>query len=101
MIREDFYIANFNLEINDNIAKSVSKIDDKICDIWKINKQDIIDVINFKEKLIKYLEEKIKECKNTIELLEGTNSHRISILQVQIKSYVDLLERVKIDNYES
>lgn len=98
--KEDSYIVNFNLEINESIAKITSEIDDKICDIWKINKQDIIDVINFKEKLIKHLEEKIKECKNTIELLEGTNSHRISILQVQIKSYEDILERVKSGKYD-
>lgn len=52
------------------------------------------------ENLIKYLEDKIKECKNTIELLEGTNSHRISMLQVQIKYYEDILERVKSGKYE-
>lgn len=53
-----------------------------------------------KEKLIKYIEDKIKDCKNTLELLDGTNSHRISILQVQIKDYEDLLERVKSGKYE-
>jgi hypothetical protein len=60
-------------------------------------------IINLEQKevnLIKYLEDKIKECKNTIELLEGTNSHRISILQVQIKSYEDILEKVRNGNYE-
>lgn len=53
-----------------------------------------------KEKLIKYIEDKIKDCKNTLELLDGTNSYRISILQVQIKDYEDLLERVKSGKYE-
>lgn len=53
-----------------------------------------------KYDLIKYLKDRIKECESTIELLEGTNSHRISILQAQIKNYQDILERVKSGNYE-
>ena len=54
-----------------------------------------------KEKLIRFIEDKIKDCKNALELLEGTNSCRISILQVQIKDYEDLLEKIKNNNYEN
>lgn len=49
--------------------------------------------------LIKYLEDKIQECKNTMEILEGSQSHRISILQTQIHNYQDILEKVKSGKY--
>ena len=52
------------------------------------------------DKLVKYLENKVKECNNTIELLEGTQSHRISILQTEIHNYQDILERIKSCKYE-
>lgn len=53
-----------------------------------------------KENLIKYIEDKIKECKNTLEMLEGTGSFRNSILQVQIKNYENLSERIKSESYD-
>ena len=53
-----------------------------------------------KRDLMKYIEDMIKERETTIENLEGTNSHRISILQVEIHNYKDILERIKSDKYE-
>lgn len=100
MTDKDTLVGKMNLHINESIAKITSEIENQILNEWQINKQDIIDAINFRNKLINYLEDKIKECENTIELLEGTNSHRLSILQVQIKTYKNILERVKSGNYD-
>ncbi len=58
------------------------------------------DLYQEKQKLIKYIEDKIKECKNTLEKLEGTGSHRIPVLNARIYGYEDLLERIKNNNYD-
>lgn len=103
MNKEDTqYIDNFILEINDNIARLVSKMDDTILEIWKIDKKDILEVVNFKEKLIKYIEDKIKKIKESIcdskdlEDIKAFNCMKDLMLSI----YQDLLKRIKSNNYE-
>lgn len=88
--------GSFELEINENIARITSKIDNEILTTWKINKQDIIDAINFKENLIKYLEDNIEVLNNQSESVEGLDLFE----QHSLIIYQDILERVKSGDYE-
>lgn len=100
MSNEEKYIAKFNLEINNHIARLTSKIDDEISEVWKIDKKDILEVLNFKENLIEYIEDKINELNN---IICEDNMNRISTTYEEAKKtvYLDLLERIrKSNNYE-
>lgn len=65
------YITNISLEIDDNIARLVSKIDDDISEFWRIEKKDILEAIHFKEHLIEYLEDKIEMCDRYIDTIKS------------------------------
>lgn len=96
------------LKINEQIAIITSKIDNEICQSWEINKEDIIDAINFRNKLIKYLEDNIKIQKNRYEwylddFQKNKNEVVMGILkeiQLMIHIYQDILERIKSGKYD-
>ena len=52
-----------------------------------------------KENLIKYLEDKINECEELVERLEGTNSFRIEQSKLKIRIYQEILDKVKEGKY--
>lgn len=90
-MNKEEYTAKFNLEINDYIARLTSKIDDEICEVWKIDKKDILETLNFKENLIKYIEDKIKDYKTQFSQINGD----YGLLNPVIMAYLDVLERIK------
>ena len=53
-----------------------------------------------KDNLIKYIEDKIKECEDTLERLEGTGSFRIAVSKARISDLQDILEKIRNENYE-
>lgn len=103
-MNKEEYVANFNLEINNHIARITSKIDNEICEVWKINKNDILEILSFKENLIKYIEDKIEEEKKIQKFLyekENTKLVEKATTNSAIRTYTDLLERIKNNNYEN
>lgn len=107
------YIANISLEIDDNIARLVSKTDDEISEFWRIEKKDILKAIRFKEHLIEYLEEKIEMCdeyidttKSDLEEVKYTmfaydNLKKTIEENIKTKNiYQDVLEKVRSGKYE-
>lgn len=94
MTDKDLLVGKMNLQINESIAKITSEIENQILNEWKINKQDIIDAINFKNKLIKYLEDKMNmDIENETEYGHARDVGMFF-------AYQDILERVKSDKYE-
>ncbi len=105
-MNKEEYIASYNLEINDNIARMTTKIDDKISEVWKIDKADVLQSLNWKqekENLIKYLEDSMKLCQNDIKKLsENYNvySFEINDIRARLSTYLEVLERLKSGKYE-
>ncbi len=48
--------AECNLKINDAVAEMTTRIDDKICDTWKIKREDIIKSLKAQQRIDKATE---------------------------------------------
>lgn len=90
-------LVSYNLDINENIARLTSEIDDNIMEVWKIDRKDIEEALNFRNNLIKYLEKKIENLK-----IEFTCTHPTYQFQLEERmiAYKDILERVRSGKYE-